>query len=274
MMRVKIWGTRGSLAAPYPDRMKYGGNTSCVSVQCNDQLVVFDAGTGIRELGKELEKQEAGKCPDIHLFFGHKHLDHICGFPFFPLLFRKDCRIHLYGEGYKNQSFRSLMNLIAGPPLWPLTPDQCPAELVWHEIHAGEEIRLKDDLTIRTLRAAHPDETMIFRLEHDAVGIVYGLDYEIRDESVDNFISFSKNCSLLIFDGMYTKKEYEISKGYGHSCWEMSARLCARIQAEMWCVSHHEWGRTDEELDRMQSRLESQNRHCFFAREGMTFEWE
>ena len=93
-INVTVWGTRGSMTALYQDRIKYGANTSCISAEWDDQIVLFDCGSGVRAFGMDLLKREFIPNKELHIFISHLHLDHIMGLPFFPLIFMKDWTIH------------------------------------------------------------------------------------------------------------------------------------------------------------------------------------
>lgn len=272
-LEVRFWGTRGSCAAPFSDRMEFGGNTSCVSVRWADGLAVFDGGTGIAALGAYLD-QEIGKgipVPVIHIFVSHLHLDHVCGLPFFSAFYRKGRNIHLYGRAGETESFREALCKVAGPPCWPLTPDQGAAEVVWHDLKPECVYHIQPEIQIRTMMADHPDQSMMYRLELWGKSIVYGLDCELTGRIREAYEAFARDCDLLIFDGMYTEEEYPRFCGYGHSAWQQGAELGKRCGAGTVCISHHDWGRTDKQLHQMGMAAKQLNEKCLFAQEHMGF---
>lgn len=269
-LKVKIWGVRGSLAAPFSDRMKYGGNTSCVSAQWEDGIVVFDAGSGIRALGQELLECTNLQKRELHIFFSHLHLDHICGLPFLPQLFQKDWTIHLYGE----KGFCEKLKQVIHPPYWPVGFDQMAAAIIWHEFMPGEAAEPAEGVTVHTIRSSHPDNTVLFRLEYQQSRIVYGLDCELTDSYLEKYCDFVSGSNLLIFDGMYTDEEYERFRGFGHSTWEQGIRILKQSSIGTLCISHHDWGQTDELLDNRERLARFHDERCMFAREGMTFYFE
>ncbi len=283
---VKFWGTRGSGPAPFGDRMRYGGNTSCVSVGFDGGLAVFDAGTGLIALGRWLE--EAGRqgsrdpAEPVHIFIGHVHLDHIQGLFLFPWLFRKEAVIHIYGSGGGEASLEERLSLLCGPPYWPAPIGQVPATVVWHEISAGETVVLSERTRIRAERACHPNGGLLYRLEDGGRSVVYGLDCELGDgcESErdvrpmwERYREFARGCGLLIFDAPYTEEEYPAYRGFGHSFWQQGVQMAKECGAGRLCISHHDWGRTDEELAGLERLLEERAAAlgvaAEFAREGM-----
>lgn len=272
-LEVKIWGTRGSLAAPYTDRMEFGGNSSCVSVRWEDQTVVFDCGTGLHGLGVELlQKASCDGTKEVHIFLSHVHLDHICALPFFPLLFRKDWKIHIYGCPIEGETFRETIGRVIQPPFWPITLEQAAAEIVWHDLAPNMCVELSGGVVVKTFRANHGPGALLYRLERDNVSMVYGLDHEVKEDGKSEYCEFVRGTDLLIFDGMYTEEEYVYCKGFGHSVWMRGAELAEQCTVDTVCISHHDWSRSDEQLEKLENLAVQISDHCVFAREGMVFQ--
>lgn len=269
-LEVKIWGTRGSLAAPYADRMEFGGNSSCVSVKWNGGIAAFDCGTGLHALGQEL-LADTETLKEVHIFLSHMHLDHICALPFFPLLFRKEWAIHLYGQPTAGETLRETIGRVITPPFWPITLDWAAAEINWHDLKPGECVELSEDVKVQTFQANHGPGALLFRLEQENVSMVYGLDHEITEETRDAYERFVTGADLVIFDGMYTEEEYERCKGFGHSVWNWGVDLIDRCQIGTVCISHHDWNRTDAVLADMEIQAKQLNSRCMFAREGKKY---
>ncbi len=277
-LQVRFWGTRGSGPAPFADRMKYGGNTSCVSVRFAGGLVIFDAGTGLIPLGRRLEEAyrqgEWDPAVPVHIFIGHLHLDHINGLPQFAWLFQKGAAIHIYGFSGGEFSFRQRVKTVCGPPYWPVAIEQVPAALTWHEIGPEETIEISGEARVRTMKAEHPNGGLLFRMESGNQSVVYGLDYELGETPVwEQYREFARECGLLIFDAPYTEKEYPAYRGFGHSFWQQGVRMAGECHAARLCISHHDWGRTDGEMEKMERTLKEQAAglevEAEFAREGM-----
>lgn len=269
-MNITFWGTRGSMPAPYPNRMLYGGNTSCVCAAWKGGLAVFDAGTGIRELGIQLAA--ADEIRELHLFLSHLHLDHVMGLPFFPLLFQKAWVIHIYGEGKTDTGFSEEVTRLSQNPYWPVSLKEAAATLIWHELSDGSQIELPAGAKLDTMSGNHPNGSLLYRLETNEGSMVYGLDCEITETIRAAYQDFVRNCDLLIFDGMYTEEEYPSFRGYGHSTWQQGAALQKECNIKQLCISHHDWSRSDEELSRLETILKQKNPDALFAREGMTME--
>ena len=267
---VKIWGTRGSLAAPYADRMEFGGNSSCASVKWNEGIVVFDCGTGLHAFGQELLADPETK-KEVHIFLSHLHLDHICALPFFPLLFRKDWTIHLYGQPAEGETLRETIGRVIKPPFWPVTMNQMAANIIWHDLRPDMRIKLPGEVLVKTFRANHGQGALLYRIERGDASFVYGLDHEMTEETNEAYCRFIEDADLLLFDGMYTEEEYQYCKGFGHSVWNLAPELAEKCRIGTVCISHHDWKRTDTMLLQMEKQVREKNKACIFAREGMIF---
>ena len=292
---VKFWGTRGSCPAPYRDRMKYGGNTSCMSAAWEGGLAVFDGGTGIAGLGQYLDgkgesrgmtggiypagegagraqvrpgRESAGSGPiPIHIFISHLHLDHISGLPLFTPFFRKDAEIHIYGEARDGMSLEQVLSRVLGPPYWPVTFKDMKARIIWHEVEADREYTLKGGALVRTMRAGHPNQCLLYRLERGGNSLVYGLDCELTDTLWDRYREFSRSCGLLVFDAAYKEEEYDAYRGYGHGTWQQGVEMARQCGAGRLCLAHHEWGRRDGELEEIEKTAKKQGINADFASE-------
>ncbi len=142
--KLHIWGTRGSMPVSCADYLEYGGNTSCVSVDCGRNYVVFDAGSGLFLLGGCLPPGSR-----VDLFCGHAHLDHLLGLPVFRLMHDPSAELHLYGEPRKGMSFRQQLETLISPPYWPLELSDFRAHITIHDIGPGQSIQLPDGKTVR-----------------------------------------------------------------------------------------------------------------------------
>ncbi len=279
-LKVTFWGTRGSMAAPFGDRMGYGGNTSCMSAAWGKNLAVFDGGTGLMALGKCLEEEvrtgRRKRSQPIHLFLGHLHLDHMVGIPLFPCLFWKEAVLHFYGPGKETGDLRKGLGTMMGGPYWPVSIEQVPARIVWHDTTGGDEWELPDGAKVMVMESRHPNGCVLFRLEKDGQSLVYGLDCELGEDGTDfweRYREFGKGCSLLVFDSPYEKEEYPKYVGFGHSYWQQGIRMAKECGAGRLMISHHDWARTDGELCAMEREAVSFGNaygvETLFAREGI-----
>ena len=262
---MTIWGVRGSVPMAAAEYMEYGGNTSCMSLNCGSELVVFDAGTGIIPLGEALAGQGGPK--RLHILFSHLHLDHITGLVGFRPLHDPEAEIHLYGEAKAGVSFRGWLDRIFSPPYWPLGLKDFKAALHIHEIGPGERFSLAEGLTAKTLRSNHPNGSLIYRLEGGGRRVAYALDCELLDDMAGSLAAFIQGCGLLVWDANFIRAD--IKKGWGHSTWEQGAQLAENAGVKTVLMTHFSNDYADSFL-RTQERLAAERSPSIrFAREGM-----
>jgi phosphoribosyl 1,2-cyclic phosphodiesterase len=283
-MRVRFWGTRGSVPSPGPKTVRYGGNTSCVEIRTDGGgFFIFDSGTGIRELGLQLAQQNGSV--SAHLFLGHTHWDHIHGFPFFSPAFLPGNRLVVYGARALD---RSLRDVLAGQmhfTYFPVPLGDLRAEIEFVELEPGE-IRL-DDALVRTRYLNHTAVCMGYRLEADGVAVAYVTDHEpygpaedgLRGTSVHDgdreLIEFVRGVDLLIQDAQYTAQEYATHRGWGHGSADYVTDLAVEAGIHQLALFHHEPTHADSDIDRMVDQARARAREAgstmkvFAAAEGV-----
>ena len=173
-MHVRIWGCRGSVAAPGPETVRYGGNTSCVEVRLDSgHALILDAGTGMRSLGATM----ASDMPThVHVFLTHLHLDHLQGLGFFRPLFTSNVEIDLWGPASPVQSLAERIAMYLSPPLFPVHLDDIPATLTFHD--APEDSVRIGSAMIRAGKVQHQGPTVAYRIEENGRALVYLPDHE------------------------------------------------------------------------------------------------
>jgi phosphoribosyl 1,2-cyclic phosphodiesterase len=253
-MRITLWGTRGSLAAPGPETVRYGGNTSCVEVRGDDgTLVVLDAGTGIRGLGAII-KPEA---PRLDLLLTHLHMDHIQGLGFFEPLNRPGQEVHIWGPPSTTLDLRSRLARYLSPPLFPVRLRDLPCRLILHDLPSeGFEI---GNLQIRAAPVLHPGPTVGYRIIENGVSLAYLPDHEPAlgacpfPGEVDwtSGLELAAQVDLLIHDAQYTADEYLSHVGWGHSAIPHAIAFAAKAGVKRLVPFHHHPDHTDQVLDRL-----------------------
>ena len=173
-MRARIWGSRGTIAAPGPATVRYGGNTSCVEVRLSDgSVVILDAGTGIRALGRSLVEEGTTR---IHLLLSHLHLDHLEGLGTFEPIWRADTELDLWGPASPVRSLAARVATYFSPPLFPVHLANVPAKVEFHDAPEGEW-RI-GPATVRSRAIMHPGPTMGYRVEDGGRSLAYLTDHE------------------------------------------------------------------------------------------------
>jgi CheY-like chemotaxis protein/phosphoribosyl 1,2-cyclic phosphodiesterase len=265
-MRIRFWGTRGSLAKPGPSTVRYGGNTSCVEVRAADgTLIVLDCGTGAHELGQAL--LATGERPlRGHLLITHTHWDHIQGFPFFAPLFDPGNEWHVYAPQGLGQRLEETLAGQMAYTYFPVNLVQLGATIHYHELAEGSFKLGSVGVTTRFLN--HPGLAMGYRLEAEGVSMVYATDHEPhsrhRGEAPDakgeippvhredqRHVEFLAGADLVIHDAQYTLEEYPGKVTWGHTPAEWAVDFACAAGARHLALFHHDPLRTDEALDRL-----------------------
>ena len=254
-MRAKIWGCRGSLAAPGPETVRYGGNTSCLEVRTTDErLFVIDAGTGIRGLGLALGNNRPER---IDLLLTHLHLDHIEGLGFFGPIWEKDCEVHIWGPASGGHSLRDRVATYFSPPLFPVHLDRIPAQLIFHDV-PEEEWEL-GSLRLRAQPVNHPGPTVGYRLEENGKVLSYisdhepalGVDLETVSPDWISGYSLAERADVLFHDAQYTEDEYPERVGWGHSSVAHTVTFALIAKVRRLLMFHHDPLHSDAQLESM-----------------------
>ncbi|HIE90002.1 MAG: MBL fold metallo-hydrolase [bacterium] len=277
-MLVTFYGVRGSIAAPGPRTIKYGGNTSCVHVRLNDgNNIIFDAGTGIRELGIRMVQNDE----PLLLLLSHGHWDHIQGYPFFAPIYQPDREIRICQSIDSNAvSLKAILEQMDGST-FPVHSEDLPSKIT--AVHQVDEYL--DAQSFQTTRKPlnHPGGGDAYRIEEDGVSIAYITDNELDplaapQTTYAEWVDFCKGVDLLIHDAQYTEKDLPAKHGWGHSLISQVRQLAVDAQVKNLAMYHHDPERTDSELDEIAIEsvkfFKSRNSviGSYIASEGLVFE--
>lgn len=276
-MRVRLWGTRGSVAAPGADTARYGGNTACVEVRGPDGTVlVLDAGTGVRPLGRTLAKTVRR----VDVLLTHLHMDHLQGLGFFAPLYDPDVETHLWGPASTTLDLRGRLMRYLSPPLFPVHLRDLP-RLVLHDVPTGAfdvgEFRVEAD------RICHPGFTVGYRITAGAATFAYLTDHEpalgvphfpLRADWTSGH-ALARDADLLVHDGQYGLAEYADHVGWGHSAVEHAIAFAELARARHLVTFHHDPAHDDDAIDRLTAEATASVRTpvtVTAGAEGATFE--
>jgi phosphoribosyl 1,2-cyclic phosphodiesterase len=251
-MKLKIWGARGSIPAPGPETMRYGGNTSCVEVTLDDGTkLILDAGTGIRNLGLAFPDFKG----PVHILLTHLHLDHVQGLMFFAPVFNPDCEITVWGPATDCEALCEQIGKYISAPLAPIELRDLPFN--FREIDPADwQI---GSARIHARPVTHRGPTMGFRIEDGNTSLAYIPDHEPGlgtplSELEDKWISgyeLARDASLLIHDCQYTDREYREHHGWGHCPVSDALDFGRRTGAKRLLLFHHDPMHSDDFLDEM-----------------------
>jgi len=257
---VRFWGVRGSIPTPGPETVKYGGNTSCVEVRCGEQLIILDAGSGIRKLGIELNKEAP---IDAMILLSHFHWDHIQGFPFFQPGFLPHNKFYIYA-GAKRELDETVEGLMRGQMMYhnfPVSLDEMGSVMKFKGVRPGDNIP-RGDIEIKTASCRHPGDALAFRISYGGASVVYATDTEHYSCIDPALFKLSQDADYLIYDAAYTPEEYcgEVGiprTGWGHSTWEEGIKLAKAANVGKLILFHHEPEHDDDfigEVERLASK--------------------
>ncbi len=277
-MRVRFWGTRGSIATPGPGTVRFGGNTSCVGVTTNAGAhFIFDCGTGARQLGVEL-MANAPKPISATILLSHTHWDHIQGFPFFAPLFVPGNRITICGPEGSGHTLREVLSGQMEFTYFPVDIDQLPATITFREL--GEGTHEIDGTRVIAQYLNHPAMTLGYRIEADDAAVMYLSDHEPFSETLGHgsdaprhaeaivhvgdrrHARFMKGADLVIHDAQYTPQEYPAKKNWGHSTYEYAVGMAAAAGVRQLVLTHHDPMHDDtfvEEIEKLARIYAGQN---------------
>jgi phosphoribosyl 1,2-cyclic phosphodiesterase len=248
-MELRFWGVRGSIPAPGHHTLQVGGNTTCASLHLDGYVIVFDAGTGIRQLGQYLEYEEQIRWKGSVLLT-HYHWDHIQGLPFFVPAFREENRFNLYGEWKKGAPIQKILSEQMEPPYFPVSFDALDGLATFLGLEPGFDMEISPGVNICTIRLDHPNGAIGYRVDSAHEAVCFITDHEHPSESLNySVVEFVKGASVLVHDAQYTPEEKKGPKaGWGHSSWEEAALTAREAHVKQLYLIHHDPDRSDEEL--------------------------
>jgi phosphoribosyl 1,2-cyclic phosphodiesterase len=269
--RLKFWGVRGSIAVPGVETLRYGGNTTCVEVRADGEIIVLDAGTGIRALGTALEKEFGSSPVRVSLLITHVHWDHIQGFPFFLPSYSDKNFVRVLGYDGAGAGLRDVLVGQMATPFFPVELQALPGrieinELKTYEFHIGK-------VQARAKLMNHPGVCVGYRLNTSAGSVAFLPDNEPYDDLTIHsaqsevltpeetrarakqarleLVEFLHRCAVLILDTQYTDEEYKAHLGWGHGSLSAAVSLALDSEVEKLILFHHDPSHDDDAIDAM-----------------------
>ena len=270
---LRFWGVRGSIPTPGPGTVFYGGNTTCVELRADDEIIVLDAGSGIRGLGVQLVQEFKERSLQLSLLLTHTHWDHIQGFPFFAPAYQQQHRLHIYGFEGSRQGIESALAGQMARSYFPIGLWEMPGHIVFEELKAMQ-FKL-GRVEVSAMFVNHPGICVGYRLNTSQGSLAFLPDHEayqrMRLHSKNNavatadsiefaktedekLIRFLHGVDVLILDSQYEEHEYQAHVGWGHSCMEDSVALALAVRAKRLFLFHHDPGHDDTRISRLVAR--------------------
>lgn len=282
MAKVEFFGVRGSHPTPRIENLRFGGNTSCVLVYSDDDPerefpIIFDLGTGLTRLAQELDSNQIFSGVS---FVSHLHFDHIQGLPFFSPIDRVGSRLRILAPSEANITAKESFDLLFSSPFFPVKLGDLRGEITIESMVPGSVTLAQPGSPLVTAsHVSHTNSTFGYRLEIDGKVIVYIADHQapLDSQSVDDsVVELCRAADLLIHDAQYTPDEFQKKSHWGHSTYNFAVQVALRSGVRSLAFYHHDPGRTDDELDRIEKSYEADGIafgfSIFAAREGMKLE--
>lgn len=301
--KVKFKGTRGSYPTPRATHLKYGGNTSCVEVKINNQLIILDAGTGIIETGEDLTREHIlsgdtteDRAPiNATLILSHIHQDHIQGLPFFSPAFIRTTNLEVFGPDTSKEKLKDTLSVLLFDKGFPVSLEEIQGRINFHSFsqrqvliikQSGEHILIDapdikktdikdDDIIITAYKtAAHPKNgCLCIKIHYKNKTLVYATDKECYVGSDKKFIEFAYGADVLIHDAQYTHQDY-ISpvmpkQGYGHSTFNMAIETAKLAKAKKLYFFHYDPSYDDNVLDMLNKDFQNMTVDFNFSKENL-----
>jgi len=277
---MTFWGVRGTLPKTGPGALRYGGNTSCVTLEFpNQQLFIFDGGSGIKELGNSLL---AGKKKRINakLFISHPHWDHINAIPFFAPLYMQGNEFEILGAKQGDITMRELISAQMDGVYFPITLTEFSARTYFRNLEEGTHDVA--GIEVQTKLLAHPGRALGYRVNYNGRSICYVTDQELYLNDSDFFdahyektiIDFTRDADVLITDTTYTDEEYKTKVNWGHSCVSKVCEIAHRANVKELYLFHHDPDQDDDDIDAKHAAAKAalkklkSNVACFAPKEG------
>lgn len=257
---LKLWGTRGSVSVSGGAYAAHGGDTCCLEIRADDQLVIIDAGTGIRNLGLDLMRKGFR---EIHLILGHTHWDHIMGFPFFAPVHFSESTIHIYAHLPTQESLKQKLATVLDPAYFPVGLGKLHSKLHFHHLSLTDPLEI-GPIRVSIALANHPGGALGFLVEKGGARIGYVTDNEVLEGFLDfpgeikidderlkkqrPLIELLQGCCPLIHEAQYTPRLYAKRIGWGHSSLSNATLFAKLCGATDWIVTHHDPLDSDDDL--------------------------
>ncbi len=251
-MIIRCWGARGSIPVSGKEYLKYGGETPCIEIRTkDDDIIIIDAGTGIRRLGNALLAEGRH---DYTMFFTHAHWDHLIGFPFFKPIYHQAVRINMFGCPFAQSTVKEMLSKVMSAPHFPVDYEEIHCDIAYHET-CGDEFTVKS-MKVTSIALSHPNQGVGYKFEEDGKTFVFLTDNELSYQHpggllFEDYRKFCAGADFLIHDSEFMEEDYK--KTWGHSTFKDAVRLALESDVKKLGLYHHNQERSDKGVDAMLS---------------------
>ena len=278
-MHIKCWGSRGSVPVSGREYIKYGGDTTCLELRSNkDEIIIVDAGTGIRRLGIQLVNE---KRYSFDMLFTHAHWDHLMGFPFFAPIYDENFEIRMQGCPFAQKFIETMLGKVMSPPNFPIEYKDLKALFEYFpECPITFQI---GSVSVTPIPLSHPNKGSGYKFTENGKDFVFLTDNELSYQHkggllFNDYLEFCKGAELLMHDAEYTPEEYKFVKQWGHSRYTDALNLAIQAGVKRFGIFHLNQGRSDSAMDRIVKHCrqiveeKGAELECFAVGMDMTFE--
>jgi phosphoribosyl 1,2-cyclic phosphodiesterase len=272
-MKIKFYGTRGSIPVSGAEYTEFGGNTSCTRISfANGRVGIIDAGTGIRNLGRDLQSEDLEQ-DKVFIILSHTHWDHIQGFPFFAPVYNPRQKFTVVFPG-RREGVTSLRDIFATQmreEFFPVPLDGLAAEIDFWEPGVTSHTSVYG-IKVDIIKHRHPGGAYSYRIEESGKALVYCTDIEHGETLDQAIVELARDADLLIHDAQYTPEELPGKKGWGHSSWEQAVEVAEKAGVKRLALFHHDPDHNDSFLQSVEEACQARFADCFLAKEGIEVE--
>ena len=275
-MKIKFYGTRGSVPVSDAGFTEFGGNTTCLFISGLDEgvgTVIMDAGTGIRNLGKDIMSNQVDVDEEINLGFTHFHWDHIQGFPFFAPAYNKVSKIEISTAGKRKiKNLKDIFSTQMQSIYFPVPLENMGAQISFEKYETNNFVGKKGAL-ISIAEVNHPGGCIAVRFQVNVKSVTFCTDLEHSNGIDENVVNLAMNTDVLIHEAQYTDEELKTHQGWGHSSYSQAIEVAEKCNAKQLIITHHDPDHDDNFLRKMEKKSKERFKDLIFARDSLELEY-
>jgi len=249
-MIIRCWGARGSIPVSGKEYLKYGGDTTCLEIRTQrDDVIIIDAGSGIRRLGSRLLTE---KRHHYTLLFTHAHWDHLMGFPFFKPIYVEGTSLSVFGCPFAQSSLKHMISRIMRAPFFPVNFADIKIMVKYHK--TCDSIFALNSLDVTPIALSHPNQGVGYKFSEGGKNFVFLTDNELKYQhegglEYAEYVNFVKGADILVHDAEYSEEDYLKTRTWGHSVYKHALQLAIDAGVKQMGLFHHNQERSDAAVE-------------------------